>query len=255
MSPLLAVHIGAGVVGIVSGAAAVSVRKGERPHRAIGTVFFLCMLITSALAVYLALFMPPTSRGSAPPSASVSVGTLTFYLVATALMTVRRKVVGVGLFEKCALVLILGVAAGLLIFGLRSASPPRAQPGAYAPYFVFAAFATFAAALDLKVILRRGVSGAQRIARHLWRMCFALFFAAAFFFLGQQQVMPRFIRGSPILLMLAIAPLILLIFWMIRVRLTNWLGRGAIAAVLSGPHPSPSSSPSATTDAAPPRAS
>jgi hypothetical protein len=96
------------------------------------------------------------------------------------------------------------------------------------PYFVFASFAAFAAALDLKLILRGGISGPQRIARHLWRMCFALFFAAAFFFLGQQQVLPKFMRGSPIPVVLALAPIVLMIFWLFRVRFSKRFKSGAM---------------------------
>jgi uncharacterized membrane protein len=229
MSPLLIVHIGAGILAILSGALALSVRKGARLHRAFGTVFFLSMLTVSALAVYLALFVPPTHSGGAPPNASVSVGILTFYLAITAWMTVKRKEGDVGLFEKGALIAVLGVIAALLIFGLRAASIPAARPGGYVPYSVFASFAAFAAGLDFKVILRGGISGAPRIARHLWRMCFALFFAAAFFFLGQQGSLPRFMHGSPLLLVPALAPLVVMVFWLFRVRLTNWFGRRAMA--------------------------
>jgi hypothetical protein len=52
-------------------------------------------------------------------------------------------------------------------------------------------------------------------------MCFALFFATSFFFLGQQKVMPAFMHGSPILFVPALAPLVLMIFWLVRVRRIN----------------------------------
>ena len=39
-----------------------------------------------------------------------------------------------------------------------------------------------AAAEDVRMLVRGGVFGAQRIARHLWRMCFGLFIAAETFF-------------------------------------------------------------------------
>ena len=39
------------------------------------------------------------------------------------------------------------------------------------------------------------ISGAQRITRHLWQMCVALFIAAASFFLGQAKVFPASVRG------------------------------------------------------------
>jgi len=230
MSPLLIVHISAGCLGILSGYGAVFLRKGGRLHRGFGTVFVLSMLTTSALAVYLALFVPPTGSGGAPPSASASVGILTFYLAATAWMTVRRKAAGVGPLEYGALAGAMAVTAALLIFGLHSASIPKERlQGFPMRYYIFASFAAFGAALDLKVILRHRISGAPRIARHLWRMCFALFFAAAFFFLGQQRALPAFMRGSPLLFVPALAPLAFLIFWLVRVRLTGWLKQQPIA--------------------------
>jgi hypothetical protein len=230
MSPLLIVHISAGCLGILSGFAAVSVRKGGRLHRVFGTVFFLSMLTVSTLAVYLALFVPPIHSGGAPPSASVSVGVLTFYLAATAWMTVKRKEGHIGLFEKGAFLAALSAAAALAIFGLLAA---RRHEPLIAPYFVFASFAAFAAAMDLKVVRRGGISGAPRIARHLWRMCFALFFAAAFFFLGQQGIMPKFMRGSPILFVPALAPLVFMFFWLFRVRLTNWFTNKSVGSSAS----------------------
>ena len=73
---------------------------------------------------------------------------------------------------------------------------------------------------DLRMILR-GISGKRRIARHLWRMCFGWFIATGSFFLGQQQVFPASWRGSPAFLVPALLPLLLLVFWMIRVRFTS----------------------------------
>jgi hypothetical protein len=229
MTPVLIVHIAAGSIGIISGYTALTVAKGERTHRAFGTTFVLSMLTVSVFAVYLALFVPPTGSGSAPPSASVPVGILTFYLVATGWMTVRRAERGVGPFDYGAMLVAFGVAATMLIFGLRAASNPIDRlHGFPARYYTFASFAAFGAALDLKVIVRGGISGAARIARHLWRMCFALFFAAAFFFIGQQKIMPAFLHGWP-LLVPALMPLVLLAFWMVRVRLSSWFTRNAIA--------------------------
>lgn len=66
------------------------------------------------------------------------------------------------------------------------------------------------------VFLAQSASG-----RHLWRMCFGLFIATGSFFLGQQQVFPAVLRGSPLLIVLAILPLVFLIFWLFRVRFTN----------------------------------
>ena len=71
---------------------------------------------------------------------------------------------------------------------------------------------------DWRFIVRGRLSPTQRISRHLWRMCFALFIATGSFFLGQQKVMPLAVRGSPLLIVLALAPFAVMLFWLVRVR-------------------------------------
>jgi amino acid permease len=88
-------------------------------------------------------------------------------------------------------------------------------------FFIFASLALLAAAGDVRMLVRGGVSGTQRLVRHLWRMCFALFFATGSFFLGQQQVFPAFLRNTKVLFIPAFLPLVLLIFWLIRVRFSK----------------------------------
>jgi hypothetical protein len=91
-----------------------------------------------------------------------------------------------------------------------------------------------AAAGDVRMLLGGGVFGTKRIARHLWRMCFGLFIAAGSFFMGPSNRPLRLLSAvglgrhlSPALfsinlyLILTILPLILLIFWLVRVRFTN----------------------------------
>ena len=96
--------------------------------------------------------------------------------------------------------------------------------GVFACAIPFAALAALAAALDLNFVLRRRLSARQRIGRHLWRMCAALLIAAFSFFLGQQKVMPEAIQGSPWLFVPALAPLVLMIFWLVRARFSRVLG-------------------------------
>jgi hypothetical protein len=49
-------------------------------------------------------------------------------------------------------------------------------------------------------------------------------------FIGQQKVMPEFKHGSPIPYALGVAPFALMIFWTIRVRLTEWYRSAAVGA-------------------------
>jgi hypothetical protein len=91
-----------------------------------------------------------------------------------------------------------------------------------------------AAAGDVRMLVGGGVFGAKRIARHLWRMCFGLFIAAGSFFLGPSnrplrllstvgigQHLPPALFSTGLYLILTVLPLILLIFWLVRVRFTN----------------------------------
>jgi hypothetical protein len=71
---------------------------------------------------------------------------------------------------------------------------------------------------DIRMLVRGGVSGVPRIARHLWRMCFALFIASASIFLARQRLFPHFMRTSGTLYLLSFLPLVLMIFWLVRVR-------------------------------------
>jgi len=84
---------------------------------------------------------------------------------------------------------------------------------------------------DLKMVLQRGLRGAGRISRHLWRMCWALFIASGSFFLSQMTIMfPG--SGGPWIWFAAFAPLVLLFFWLIRVR----IGRAFKSAPLAPDH-------------------
>jgi len=214
------VHISGGILAILTGYAAVTVRKGEPLHRLFGTVFVAAMLVMATMATYLAISL----RGALPGQTSnIAAGALTLYLVATAYMTVKRKEGTIGLFEKVVFVVPLALAAVFLTWGIEAQNSANGALDGFQPvfYFVPGAIAALLAALDVKVLIAGGISGVARISRHLWRMCFAFFFAAGSFFLGQQKVMPEWIQGSPVLLVLGLAPLAFMIFWLVRVRLSS----------------------------------
>jgi len=58
-------------------------------------------------------------------------------------------------------------------------------------------------------------------------MSFALFIASGSFFIGQAKVIPKPIRIFPVLITLAVLPLVLLIYWLVRVSFTKWYRRRA----------------------------
>jgi hypothetical protein len=61
-------------------------------------------------------------------------------------------------------------------------------------------------------------------------MSIAFFIAAASFFMGQQKVMPAYIRGSKLLFVPPLLILILLIYWLCRMCFTKTFRREVIAA-------------------------
>jgi hypothetical protein len=83
------------------------------------------------------------------------------------------------------------------------------------------------AAGDVRMILR-GLSGTRRIARHLWRMCFGLFFASGSIFIARTHLFPAWLSTTPILLFLGVLPLLLMIFWLIRVRFIKQFNEPAV---------------------------
>ena len=218
------IHVAAGSVGIVFGAAALAVRKGGRFHRAFGKLFLLSMATTAALGAYLGVSV---HRG-----ALLIGGILACYMLATAWMTVHRKAGTFGAFELMAPFGALGVATLCLSFGIRATNSKMGhfQGIPASAYYGQALVAALAFGLDIKVILRGGISGVPRIARHIWRVCLAFFEATSAFFIGQQKVMPMFMHGSPVLMMLGVAPLVVMVFWLVRVRPSGLVKRDAIQA-------------------------
>jgi hypothetical protein len=219
--PLLVVHISAGIIGLLSGTAAMSFRKGSNRHRRAGDIFVVAMLIMGLCGSSLALMKHQMNN--------VFGGLLTFYLVTTAWLAGRRRDrdEGPGIFDYGALVMALALGAVLLILGVRVATgQAAAQAGVpLGMYFLMGVIPLVAAAGDIRMFLR-GLAGKARLKRHLWRMCFGLFIATGSFFLGQQQIFPAWMRGSAVLFVPALLPLVLLIFWLVRVSLTK-RGMGA----------------------------
>ena len=215
---ILFLHIAGGTVGIISGAVALLSRKGGRLHRGAGTIFLASMLIMAAIGAATSPFLP------VPSMPNVVAGTLTLYLVATGWVAVKREDGRIGRFEQGGLGVALGIVAAGATFILMAMNSPTGRIGKTPPqaFYVFALVGAIAAAGDLKMILRGGISGSARIARHLWRMSVALTIASGSFFLGQQRIMPAYMRGSPWLLVPVIAPLLLMVFWLIRVRFMTW---------------------------------
>jgi hypothetical protein len=100
--------------------------------------------------------------------------------------------------------------------GMKNGYPPG-------PFLFLGSVALVAMIGDIRIVVKGRISGVRRIARHLWRMCFALFIASASIFLARQRLFPHFMRTSGTLYVLSFLPLIVMIFWLYRVRGTRAL--------------------------------
>lgn len=215
MNVVMAIHIAGGLAALPAGAIAVGARKGGRLHARAGTLFLGSMLVLGVTASALEPFREPE------PGSPLG-GLIVCYFVLTSWRAARRRDGTTGWFEIAACAFALGTAALMVWAALFQGATTPAGPGVV--YFV-AGICGIGGLLDLNAILRTRLTQVQRIARHLWRMCFAFFIATGSFFLGQQDVLPAAVRGSPALFVLAFAPFAVMAFWLVRVRVSKWIGR------------------------------
>ena len=227
-SPILIAHICGGTLGLVSGTAAMCFRKGSPRHVLAGRIFVASMLTMGALATYLAITRhQPNNIGG---------GIITVYLIGTAWLTARRRDGETSRLDW--VLLLIPLANGILswmtgVKVLRSGH--SSLDGVPVGMILFmGSVCLLAAAGDVRMLVRGGVFGVKRISRHLWRMCFGLFIASGSFFLGGSnrplrllstvglgQHLSSALFSTGLYLVLTLLPLILLIFWLIRVRFTN----------------------------------
>lgn len=214
-SPVLSVHITAGMMGMVSGAAAMTLRKGSPRHALAGKVFVASMLTMAATAVYLAVLKHQDSN--------VGGGILTIYLVTTAWLTARRRDGETSKLDW--VVMLVPFAIGMITWmnGIKMVRGGSKEGTLYVSMAFFMGTMLLMAGIgDLRMLLRGGVFGRQRVVRHLWRMCLGFFIATGSFFLGQgSKIFPSVFHDSPLLFIPAFLPLLLMIFWLVRVRVTN----------------------------------
>lgn len=211
-SPLIFVHVCCAVVGLLSGFMALFFRKGSSLHAAAGTIFFVSMLIMSATAACIAAFLRPVMI-------NVVAGLLTFYLVSTAWWAAKRRDGSVGIFDVAALVWAFGVGVAGWGFGFQAVQSGTGRvSGIPAPiYFIFGSVALLCAVSDARMLVRGGVAGAERIARHLWRMCLALAIATLSFYPGQAKLFSKAVRATNLLYVPHILLAGSMMFWTYRV--------------------------------------
>lgn len=219
---LMPFHIAAGSVGVITGYTALFAGKGRALHRKSGLTFVVAMMIMGVLATIIA-----SIRGI---DGSVGAGLVTTYFVLTGLTTVRPLGPRWRWVDAAGLVVVSYVAVITTLHGIEAVRLGGVREGVYAPVLILFAVVSFlAAAGDIRVMRKGPLTGTSRIARHLWRMCYSLYIAAGSFFLGQADEFPEALRIWPVLFALALAPLVILLYWMWRVRIRKSL-RGLVTS-------------------------
>jgi hypothetical protein len=203
-------------------------RKGSPRHVRAGKIFVASMLIMAVSAVYLGIVKNQPSN--------IGGGIITFYLIGTGWLTARGREDETSPMDWFGLLIPLTVGILTWVNGIevlrRGATSQNGVPVGMS--FFMGSICLFAAVGDVRMLLRGGAFGAKRIARHLWRMCVGLFIAAGSFFLGPSnrplrllsavgigQYLPSAFFSTTLYLVLTMLPLVLLIFWLARVRFTK----------------------------------
>jgi uncharacterized membrane protein len=211
MTPLLPIHITAGLVSIAGGMVALYVAKGSDLHRKSGWVFAIAMWAMTVSAVVMATFIFPNKN-------NVVGGMLTFYLVGTGLLAVLRPVEQSRGWLTGFMLLAMTTSVCAFAFGMEILSGDRMRWMAL-PLFLFGTIGSLAAIGDARVLRAGRIEGEKRLKRHLWRMSLAMWIATASFFLGQAKFFPEPLRHAsglrtlPVLWVLAV-----MFYWLFRLR-------------------------------------
>lgn len=205
MMLLVPLHVLAGATALAAGATAMVTTKGSPRHRTAGSVFAVAMLVMASTGAGMAAMVGER--------VSIIAGLLTFYMVASGWLTVRRTVVEARTWLVAGTAFALSLGATAYFWGLTV----RPGSGMTPVYFVFGSIALLAGALDARLLRAGAITGAHRLARHLWRMGFAMFVATGSFFLGQADEIPEPLRIYPLLALPVIVVVLFTPYWLVKV--------------------------------------
>lgn len=207
------IHIVAGLLALIAGFIALFATKGSPMHRKAGTVFVGAMLVMASTGALMAVFIKPNP-------VNVMAGSMTFYLVSTAMLTVKRTVTQMRGLTIALMLAALSLSAWAFSLAFLALASPTGTIGHVPPQplFMFAIAGLVGGLLDARMLWAGRIEGAHRLARHLWRMGFALWIATTSFFIGQPKVFPDFLRQNiglraiPVLIVSLVV-----LYWLARV--------------------------------------
>ena len=205
-----AIHTPAGTIVLVAAALAMFAKKGSARHKKAGSWFAVSMMVMLASGIAAAYLKHSTD--------DMMLGAIVMYTVFTAWLTVHNKKNETGLMEVTALIWVISfaIAAFFISMGWREVQAPIA-------YLMWGGLAILFALGDIRNLYYSGLSGTQRIIRHVWRIGFSLVWAALAFTDKIVKMMGANIKsmqGEQLLLIVGIPTILIVItilFWIAKI--------------------------------------
>lgn len=214
ISAAMTAHAIVGTTVVLFGSLALALRKGSVMHRIAGRLFVVALVLMGPVVALQAGLQP----------ASLSPLGLLFmlfilYLVVSAWSTISRPAATISLLDYAIPLVALGIGIAGISMGLTLPASAVDAAGA-APneaYFFFATLAFIALLLDINHLRQGGVKGKHRIARHVWRMSCAMFFATSTLFTGPGSIVfPQWLRGHEALFVPQLLVVVVAFYWLFK---------------------------------------
>lgn len=205
-----AIHAPAGTLVLVTAVFAMFAEKGSVLHRKAGSCFTLSMMVMLVSGVAAAYLKSSID--------DMMLGAIVIYTVFTAWLAVYHKKNETGLLEVTALIWVVGFAitAFSMSIGWREVEARFA-------YLIWGVLAALCALGDIRNIYQSGLSGSQRIIRHVWRIGFSVVWAALAFTDKIVKMMGANLKSmqeEQLLLIVAIPAMLILIitvYWVSKI--------------------------------------
>ncbi|MGR6874010.1 hypothetical protein ACU6U9_17250 [Pseudomonas sp. HK3] len=205
-----AVHTPAGTIALIAAVLAMFAKKGSARHKKAGSWFTVSMVVMLVSAIAVAYLKNSID--------DMMLGAIVLYTVFTAWLTVHHKKNETGLMEVTALIWVIGFAitAFFISIGSHEVQAPTA-------YLVWGGLSILLALGDTRNLYHSGLSGTQRIIRHVWRIGFSLAWAALAFTDKIVKMMGTNIKsmqGEQLLLIVGIPTMLILItilYWITKI--------------------------------------
>lgn len=218
---VLTVHFWLSALMSLAGFAAILLRKGSGPHRLAGNLFFGFVPVSIVTGAVLIAMNPDKLLQGWVAAPSV-------YLAVTG-WAAARCWDGLGRpFTLIGAALGALVAAAGVPFVIQDLAKPSGGPGGVVFLAVIAALMLAFTLLDVRTILKRGLVGPQRTARHLWRMGLALIIISASTLTAATTYYPKLMSLQ--LYIPSFLAIALTLFWLTRTLLRTRPGGRIVRA-------------------------